>query len=412
MPMPAVQMKRVETSLFLDGQPLDYILGLRNGMNDSAVYPPERTPRPESKLAFDQVLMRHGAPVPRTVARAVDGRAELIDSGADQALGEFLRQLPPGPYFCKPDVGKNGDGAHRLDVTESGLRINGRQASHTELAQLLSAQPYLVQESLVSLQHPLQARYNPQVINTIRLMVFETDAGPAVIGGLMRMANESVAVDNFMQGGVCVPIDLERGVLRTVGFLKKGFQQTRVHTGSGLTLAGQPVPLLAEASALVCRMHGFIAMKTLGWDVALLKNGLCIIEANRTWDVLLSAYVIPGFLPAFLNYHLAEPIETTARFEFDGNFSDRGAARQWLCFLVGLSRVNARLDHFSPTRVILSISGSQRGMDAVTQRLKREAASFQVEKVKALKCDARLRRGCDTAASFATAPQPQTAVHA
>jgi hypothetical protein len=245
----------------------------------------------------------------------------------------------------------------------------------------------------------VQARYNPEVINTIRLMVFDTDTGPRVVGGLMRLANQSTVVDNFMQGGVAVPIDLERGTLGAVGYLKKDFKPVRVHARSGLPLAGQPVPMLSEASALVCRLQRSIALKAVGWDVALLKTGPCIIEANRTWDVLLSVYTIPGFLERFLDYHL-ERAEIAARFELDGNFSDRIAARQWLGFLAGLSRVSGRVDVFSPNRVIFTIAGSKRGMDEVAERLKRESASFHVPKIHAYRTAVAVKRGFDLSATF------------
>jgi hypothetical protein len=228
MPMLPVAYELRDGWPIINGVPLAYLVALRDGMNDGAAYAPERTPRPESKSAFDAILARHGAPVPETMARIEAGKA-ITSDGAAEDIGGFLRRLPPGQYFCKPDIGKNGNGAHVLEIAATGVKIDHKQSNLSELERMLSPQPYLLQESLVPRQHPQQVRFNADVINTIRLMVFDTAAGPVVAGGYMRLANDHSAVDNYMQGGVAVPIDLARGVLRPVGYLRKAQATTRVH---------------------------------------------------------------------------------------------------------------------------------------------------------------------------------------
>jgi hypothetical protein len=392
----------------INGNPLAYLVALRDGMNDSAAYTPGRTPRPESKSDFDAIVARHGGPVPVLLARIEAGRAAAPD-GAAHTTGEFLRQLPAGQYFCKPDVGKNGNGAHVLQISATGVTLDRKQTNFAALEQMLSAGPYLVQESLVPRQHPQQARFNPEVINTIRLMVFDASTGPVTAGGFMRLANEHGAVDNYVQGGLAVPLDLQRGVLRPIGYVRKAQATTTVHARSGLRLEGQPVPFLEEAKALVCRLHGHVAMKTLGWDVALLKDGPLIIEANRTWDVHLAMRIVPGFFAAFMRYHLAEAAETSARFDFTGDFPDRKLARHWLCYVLGQSLVSGRLEHLSRSRAVVIVSGSRRGIDATAHRLKHEAGAFNVSKIGAAKIEARIATGFDVEASFRPGAQERAA---
>jgi hypothetical protein len=395
----------------INGSPLAYLVALRNGMNDSAVYPPDRPARPESKMEFDAIVARNGGRVPQTVARIADGKA-FAPSGAAQELGVFLRRLPAGRYFLKPDVGKGGAGAHRLESAETGLSIDGRDASFEALMRIVSAEPYLLQESLIPFQHPLQARYSADVISTIRLMVFDTNKGAVTAGGFMRLAGSSAAVDNYSQGGIAVAIDLEQAVLRPDGVVEPRFTGTTVHAGSGLGLKDQPVPHLEEATALVTRLQGRLGMKSLGWDVALLQDGPCIVEANRTWDVHLPMRIIPGFYDSFLRYQLNEPVEATARFEFAGDFPDRKLARHWLSYLLGQSLVSGCLEHLSRHHVVLTLAGSRRAMEAVAQRLQREAGHFHISKVRVVKSDARIRPGFDVEASFAAPAETQPAATA
>jgi hypothetical protein len=142
-------------------------------------------------------------------------------------------------------------------------------------------------------------------------------------------------------------------------------------------------------------------MKTLGWDVALLTNGPCLIEANRTWDVHLPMRIVPGFFATFMRYHLYEAVEATARFDFAGDFPDRRLARHWLSYVLGQSLVSGRLEHLSRNRAVVVISGSQRGLEAAAQRLRHEAGSFNVSKIHAAKISAQIKPGFDIDPSFA-----------
>jgi hypothetical protein len=392
----------------INGSPLAYLVALRNGLNDSSVYPPEQIPRPEGKAEFDAIISRHGGGVPRLIAR-IERATAYSGTGVTQELRAFLRQLPAGEYFCKPDFGGHGTGAHRLQIAAAGLTVDGRHAGFDELERTLSAEPYLLQESLVPSQHPVQARYSSDVINSIRFMVLTTENGPVIGGAFMRLANGHAAADNFSQGGVAVAIDLARGVLCPSGVVKPRFRATTVHEKSGLPLKGQPVPLLEEASALVRRLHGCLAVKSLGWDVALLKDGPCILESNRTWDVHLAMRIVPGFFARFMRCHLHEPVEATARFDFSGDFPDAKLARHWFSYVLGQSLVSGRLEHLSRTRAVVVASGSRRGIDATAHRFKHEAGAFKVSKIRAAKVDDRIAPGFDVEASFAA---DEAAAHA
>jgi hypothetical protein len=389
----------------IGGSPHSYLNALRDGRNESATYPPERTPYPYGKMAFDSFVAHNGGRAPHLFARIRDGLAEL-PSGLSQQLGEFLRNLPCGKYFCKPDHGKKGNGALRLEISALGVKVDGEAADLSETEFRLSQHPYLVQSSLVPLQHPQAAQFNPDVINTIRLVTFDSDRGPAITGGIMRLANSAPAADNWALGALAVPIDIENGVLADTGVLRHGFTTATVHPRSGLSVGGMAIPYFHEACELVCTLHARLAIKTVGWDIALLKDGPVVLEGNRTWDVYVMPRLDPGFFASFMDYHLYEPVASTLRFALDGDFADRDQVRLWLSHLAGHSLVRGRVDHMSGCRLVVTLAGSQRGMDAAAQRLRHEAATFRVEKIRAGFSTASFPPIFDIEASFAEAALP------
>lgn len=215
-------------------------------------------------------------------------------------------------------------------------------------AEALSAARYLVQESLTPRQHPLISRFHAGVIDTLRLITFDADSGPVVAGAFMRMAIGKATIDSWALGGVLAPIDLEKFCLRESGLLKKGLKLVDAHPQSGHRFGGAPVPYLAEAIATACKLHSRLAIKSLGWDIALLEDGPCILESNRQWDVFSTAQFNLEFVHAFLRFHLPQGDQASARFVFNGSFDDRQAVRHWLCGVAGAALTSGTVEQFSP----------------------------------------------------------------
>jgi hypothetical protein len=123
------------------------------------------------------------------------------------------------------------------------------------------------------------ARYNPEVLNTIRLVTFDTDNGPVVRAGYMHAAIGSRSVDNWAAGGVAVSIDIARGLLTSRGLVKGQSGFVSAHPRAGIAFEGQELPHYREAARMVCVLHARLRAKSLGWDVALLESGPAVVEA-------------------------------------------------------------------------------------------------------------------------------------
>jgi len=97
---------RVCGALFLlGGNPGAYLESLRDTKNRLSAYAPDRIERRREKIDFADFVTRAGGRSPRTVA--LIGNALVVEGTSGEPVETFLKQLPEGRYFCKPNKGRN-----------------------------------------------------------------------------------------------------------------------------------------------------------------------------------------------------------------------------------------------------------------------------------------------------------------
>jgi hypothetical protein len=270
-----------------------------------------------------------------------------------------------------------------------------------QAAEALSSARYLVQESLTPRQHKLISRFHAGVIGTLRLVTFDTDSGPVVAGAFMRTAIGKATIDLWAGGGVLMPVDVEKCCLRESGVLKKGLKLVDTHPESGHRFGGAPVPYLAEAIAITCKLHGGLAVKSLGWDIALLEDGPCILEGNRHWDVFITAQLNLEFVHAFLRFHLPQGDQASARFVFSGSFDDRNAVRHWLCAVAGGALTSGRVEDCSRERIVMTIAGTKPNVESALRIARGNASRLKITDIAAAPCPDAVPPGLNLDATFA-----------
>ena len=243
----------------LNGNPITYLHHLRESANKLAASQPGRIQRRRAKFDFADFVTTIGARAPKTFALIADGVVRQREEETGEPVATFLAELPHGHYFCKPNMGRNGIGAFRLTASSHGMRMDDEASTLDAVAQRLSSEAYVIQEWMAPLQHPDIARFREGVINTMRLITVDGESGAKPIAASLRMAISLKSIDSWTQGGVVAGIDLEQGVLKPFGILKKGLKIVDAHPGSGLTFRDQPIPHFARAVTLACTMHHKLA---------------------------------------------------------------------------------------------------------------------------------------------------------
>jgi hypothetical protein len=149
----------------------------------------------------------------------------------------------------------------------------------------------------------------------------------------------------------------------------------------------------------VCRLHAKLDLASVGWDIALLRDGPCIIEANRYWDIYFSAQLDPGFLRGFLDYHVL-PGTASIRLEIAGSFTDRYRVRMWLSEIIGRSRANARVIQLSDEKLAVMVGGSPKAIETVMGYVSQSARRYRFGLIQTIPGDRPVPPGLDIGATF------------
>ncbi|MCX7888897.1 MAG: hypothetical protein N2422_04095 [Rhodobacteraceae bacterium] len=295
--------------LFRRFEPMDYFLfglyrkdldraGRRAILSDRActalnrsLAPPElRTHRNlvDDKVLSTLVLAGAGLPVPPIRAHASSlYRLESPRSLTSPAeVVAYLRSPGAVPCFGKPVHASRSIGAAGI-LAIDGDRVtllNGRIAPVERLAQEIFAfhsEGYVFQDIIFN--HPRLAAIVGPTMAGLRLVTVQTPEGPKLLYALLRIPAPGAMVDSSTGGASMVAlVDRAEGrILRVGGMLSISQRAIETHPVTGVTMAGQTIPLYAESVDLVLRAHRVLADHgILGWDVAVTAAGPVITETN------------------------------------------------------------------------------------------------------------------------------------
>lgn len=187
-----------------------------------------------------------------------------------------------GDVIGKPSVGTSGGhGVACFRQNRGKRKING-DIELTVNYIMGNFEGFIVQERIQ--QNTIISRYNPESLNTCRLVTFRRPwSGKVnVIAGMLRIGGSNSPVDNVTSGGVCIDID-SKGRLAEKCYDYR-FRSHDRHPRSGIKFAGEEIPNFRQMSNAVCSVAQKIpGFNILGFDVVSdVNNCIKIIEINAT----------------------------------------------------------------------------------------------------------------------------------
>lgn len=259
----------------------------------------DEIPMLEDKLYFQLLFEKAGIRLPRFLG--YNCRAVFIDqfptsilAPADfqHVLRNTLENTASGAVFIKLRCGSQGKGVYK--VTKETL---GDRESLETLHQTLLNGSYIFQEALD--QHPEVSAIYPDSINTIRMDTFVHDDGHAEpLSAIMRFGGNGHHVDNMCKGGCFVAIDFETGRLKGLGssLLEHGGMVYEGHPTTGFRFDGFQVPFFQAAKSLAAKA-ALVAPgnRLVGWDIAVLADGLAIVEGNDNYGKSIQEMAYGGY---------------------------------------------------------------------------------------------------------------------
>lgn len=206
------------------------------------------------------------------------GRKWIAVSEVDLSkLEEFLKDKKS--VVLKAKDGNSGNDVEVCDVENIG-----------ELIEYIKVKKFdIVEERLFN--HRDIAVFNPNSLNTIRVVTFGTGDEIEFLYAGLRVGCDGAKIDNISQGGVVASIDIETGKISTPFFSKKNSAATsslcdKNYSGYQIPLWEQVIEIIKEASKVIPQIQ-YIA-----WDVAITEQGIALVEGNNSFgSVIMQAHL-------------------------------------------------------------------------------------------------------------------------
>lgn len=179
----------------------------------------------------------------------------------------------------KPDNGRGGEGIHFITRKNKTIYLGNKPISqHNILKSLEKNRNYIIQERF--LQSKEMAAINASSVNTLRIYT-QIKGDKAVLPACVLRIGVNKVVDNFCQGGLMVPVDVETGMLAEFALTKNGDTKFYSHPVSKYVFKDTKLAHWQEIKDQVTKYAMLLSdCRDLGWDVAIGEKGIKVIEIN------------------------------------------------------------------------------------------------------------------------------------
>lgn len=206
------------------------------------------------------------------------GRAWIdINNVTENMFVSFCNQHPV--IFIKEINGYRGIGTRKIET--------GKQDIGQIYADLVSDKGahYIVEEQISQIQD--LAEFHPWSINTIRIVtVYDTQNDQVhIMNARLRIGNKKNSVDNFHFEGIGANINIETGIIDTVGYDQ--YNETYiVHPLTGKQIIGFQIPYWEGCKSFVVQAARNIpTVRYIGWDIVIQAGGrFILLEGNDNAD--------------------------------------------------------------------------------------------------------------------------------
>ena len=239
----------------------------------------------DDKIICHDVLSYYNIPVPERlfVYRNNEFRCGgilLTDEQVDAKLAETKEPR----IFVKNFTGGGASGISILqNKGERYCDDSGIEVSSAYIKETYKDHSVIFEKQIM--QHPEMAKFNPDTVNTIRVLTYKNK----IIAATIRFGGKGCFVDNISKGGLAVNVDVETGRMSEWGMRKYNFEHCTEHPDTHEKFSGQIVPRWDEVKSIVERSMSFMPyFGSVGYDVAISKDGPLIVEINTGAGIGLS----------------------------------------------------------------------------------------------------------------------------
>ncbi len=271
----------------------------------------------ENKLLFFHYYSQFKLPVVNVYGFYYPDRGFFLDGTSLRGKDDFVKWIKKSgikDLVVKPVGSLGGKGIKiftRVISPELALGNDGKEYTLGEIFSFMdnditARQPredpfrgYII-EAKIS-QDPVMNVLSGASLNTIRVSTIITKHNEVLIDfAMIRMGKAGSLTDNLHQGGYVVNIQIEKGELdeKTFGYRgeegpwieEKEQKVKQLFTKGRIPYWDAIVSLVKKTAALSPEL------RSVGWDIALSKDGPVLMEGNDNWDMVIAQVLAGGYL--------------------------------------------------------------------------------------------------------------------
>ncbi len=239
-----------------------------------------------NKVFVSKFLNKFDIPSSKVIIYSENGY--LFDSDnniltSENSVEFILQKISSNRLFLKPAYGSSGNGI-LLFKNNNGNYYNDLNILNFKILKAFSKRYDFLLEDEIK-QYDVLERYNPDSINTLRVITLLMKDKIYPLKVVLRMGRRGTYVDNSAQGGISCEVDIEDWKLKGVGASEYPVARYDKHPDS-LIPFNQVLDFKKETLDLV-EKNGllFPSCRILGWDIVLTPKGPSVLEINPGFGI-------------------------------------------------------------------------------------------------------------------------------
>jgi hypothetical protein len=224
--------------------------------------------------------------------------ADINDLKENPEIVRALVNNPTGKIVLKVFNGKCGQ---QVSI------MNTEEFKNANLVSFMSSNGFDLAEEFI-VQHPELMNLAPSAVNTVRIFTQLVGKDEVEILGCRLRISINSTVDNMAAGNIAASIDEKTGIITGPGVYSDFTKQEVVlHPVTGVPIVGFHIPFWKETISMIkeaAKMHP--QNRSIGWDIAITREGPDLIEGNHDWCKLVWQLPVKQGLKPILENHMAE----------------------------------------------------------------------------------------------------------
>jgi len=201
-------------------------------------------------------------------------RGWIISKGKTEAdIEDFITRYKT--VIAKPLKDFGGHGVFKISESTDSYKSDIQKLNNL----IKQGEDYIIEQTIENVDYIKQL--SPSSLNTIRIVTVIDKRGDLhIVAALLRMGNGVAITDNYHDGGMACPIDIEQNVLCKTAY-GMNCKEFDVHPFSNIKFEGYRISDFSRCLDIIKEVTFYEPeARYVGWDLAVTPQGIELLEGN------------------------------------------------------------------------------------------------------------------------------------